>query len=429
MATINGTFNSLIAGTLSGTVATPGATGPAGPAGPAGPQGEPGVGVPAGGLTGQFLSKASNLDYATGWTSLGTMASQSAADYSTTAAANALYYPLSGNPSGFLTAAALTGYATESFVTSQGYITSAALAGYATESWVQSQGYLTTPFNGGEIYNPLVVKYGFGDTWGMTAGPSSISITEEPNFYGQSSVSLSINGIASSVAAFPDFPSFSLDGNNGLNISFSGNSTTVNNGTLTYNGEEPYARKDGATFTGKINFTPVSGVAGLNIGIGGTSAASTTAGDMWIAPGGVSLNFRDGNGAWRICAVTTSTNTFSSPQIVDTTATTAALRVTQKGTGNAIEVEDSTTPDATRFVIDQHGKVGIGVAPDATAALKVDGNGIMFGGASAVQAIYSEGAPSVPAGWNANAPDYVIFFQINGQQFRCPAWLDEPPPP
>jgi hypothetical protein len=42
-------------------------------------------------------------------------------------------------------------------------------------------------------------------------------------------------------------------------------------------------------------------------------------------------------------------------------------------------VEDSTSPDATAFVIDQHGKVGIGVAPDATAALKVDGNGIMFG--------------------------------------------------
>jgi hypothetical protein len=32
------------------------------------------------------------------------------------------FYPLAGNPSGFLTASALTGYATESFVTSQGYI-------------------------------------------------------------------------------------------------------------------------------------------------------------------------------------------------------------------------------------------------------------------------------------------------------------------
>jgi hypothetical protein len=74
MATINGTFNSLIAGTLSGTVATPGATGPAGPTGPTGatgPAGAPGVGVPAGGTAGQFLTKTTTgVDYATGWTTL-----------------------------------------------------------------------------------------------------------------------------------------------------------------------------------------------------------------------------------------------------------------------------------------------------------------------------------------------------------------------
>jgi hypothetical protein len=139
------------------------------------------------------------------------------------------------------------------------------------------------------------------------------------------------------------------------------------------------ANLSGATFTGKVNFTSVSGVAGLNVGIGGTSAAATTAGDLWISSGGVNLNYRDSTGAWRIVAITSSTNTFSSPQIIDTTSTTTALRVTQKGTGDAIRVEDDTTPDTTRFTVDQFGKVGIGIAPDATAALKVDTNGIMFG--------------------------------------------------
>ena len=55
--------------------------------------------------------------------------------YLTTSAAASTYYPLT-NPDGYITSSALTGYATESFVTSQGYITSSALAGYATESWV-----------------------------------------------------------------------------------------------------------------------------------------------------------------------------------------------------------------------------------------------------------------------------------------------------
>lgn len=103
--------------------------------------------------------------------------------YLTIVNAAATYYPLS-NPSGYINASALTGYATQSFVTSQGYITSsaltpyltissasatyqpisgmsayylasnpdgfitsAALGGYATESWVSSQGYLTAPYN------------------------------------------------------------------------------------------------------------------------------------------------------------------------------------------------------------------------------------------------------------------------------------------
>jgi hypothetical protein len=75
---------------------------------------------------------------------LGTMATATAADYSTTTAANALYYPLSGNPSGFLTASSLTGYATESFVTSQGYITSSALSPYLLSSTAASTYYLQT---------------------------------------------------------------------------------------------------------------------------------------------------------------------------------------------------------------------------------------------------------------------------------------------
>jgi hypothetical protein len=150
---------------------------------------------------------------------------------------------------------------------------------------------------------------------------------------------------------------------------------------LTSSALSGYALLSGATFSGKVNFTTVGGVAGLNVGVGGTDVGSNTPGDLWIAPSGSGLNYRDGLGAWRILAARNLSNTFTAPQIVSTPAgtTNAALRITQLGTGHALVVEDSTSPDATAFVIDQHGKVGIGVAPDATAALKVDGNGIMFG--------------------------------------------------
>jgi hypothetical protein len=64
-----------------------------------------------------FLLKADNLsglaDTSTARTNLGlgTMATATAADYSTTTAANGLYYPLSSNPSSYLVAADITGKA------------------------------------------------------------------------------------------------------------------------------------------------------------------------------------------------------------------------------------------------------------------------------------------------------------------------------
>jgi hypothetical protein len=143
-----------------------------------------------------------------------------------------------------------------------------------------------------------------------------------------------------------------------------------------------FASKYGTTFTGKVNFATL-GVATPCINIGGqcdTAPALASNGDIWISNAtSPKLSYKSG-GANLYCATSNLTNTFSSSQIIDTTTTNAALRVTQKGTGNAIEVEDSTTPDSTRFVVDQHGKVGIGTAPDATAAIKIDGNGMSFNG-------------------------------------------------
>ncbi|MCH9838831.1 hypothetical protein K0U83_24410, partial [bacterium] len=132
------------------------------------------VGIPVGGTAGQFLTKIDGTDYNTDWTTvnlsvyavksnnlsdltsapdartnlgLGTMATATASDYSTTTVANGLYYPLSTNPAGYLTSASLTGYATESWVTAgfypltgnpSGFITSSALTPYLTSATAAS---------------------------------------------------------------------------------------------------------------------------------------------------------------------------------------------------------------------------------------------------------------------------------------------------
>jgi hypothetical protein len=54
--------------------------------------------------------------------------------------------------------------------------------------------------------------------------------------------------------------------------------------------------------------------------------------------------------------------TLTQSGIIDVNSSVSALRVTQRGSGNAILVEDSTNPDATPFVVAADGTVGIGTS-------------------------------------------------------------------
>jgi hypothetical protein len=63
---------------------------------------------------------------------------------------------------------------------------------------------------------------------------------------------------------------------------------------------------------------------------------------------------------------TAVTNAFTTNQVIDTSTSVAALRITQRGTGEALRVEDETNPDSSPFVIDLNGNVGIGMSPSGT---------------------------------------------------------------
>ena len=56
----------------------------------------------------------------------------------------------------------------------------------------------------------------------------------------------------------------------------------------------------------------------------------------------------------------------SDASVISVNSANAALRVTQTGSGNALLVEDSTNPDATPFVVDANGNVGIGETSPST---------------------------------------------------------------
>lgn len=65
----------------------------------------------------------------------------------------------------------------------------------------------------------------------------------------------------------------------------------------------------------------------------------------------------------------------SSPVIVDVSSSSTALRVTQRGSGAALRVEDSANPDSTPFVVDASGNVGIGTT-DPDNKLSVTGGAV-----------------------------------------------------
>lgn len=69
------------------------------------------------------------------------------------------------------------------------------------------------------------------------------------------------------------------------------------------------------------------------------------------------------------------------PVVMETSSTLPALRVTQTGAGYSLVVEDSANPDATPFVVDQSGSVGIGSPPSGTYSLDVRRSTDAFWGA------------------------------------------------
>lgn len=138
--------------------------------------------------------------------------------------------------------------------------------------------------------------------------------------------------------------------------------------------------KTGDTMTGKLNL-PASTTASAPLNLGsGVSPTTTIAGDVFAS--GNNIFFKGTTGGPYIFAYKNDTNTFLLPQIISTTSptgdSTPALRITQAGGGEALRVEDSTTPDSTAFVVSTSGKVGIGVTPDASVCLSLDATGVKF---------------------------------------------------
>lgn len=185
-----------------------------------------------------------------------------------------------------------------------------------------------------------------------------------------------------------------------LGADFGTTSTKVTQGGTT-------VLKSGDTMTGKLVLGPSGTSAPLNLGA--NTNPTPVGGDMWMSNTNV-LTWRGNNGATYPTASTVAINSFAASQIIsvnvassalgviqgvtgtgsgisvdlsNTASTAAAVRITNLGTGDCLKVEDSTTPDATPFVVNAAGRVGVGLAADSVAAANLDSGGIKLNNAGA----------------------------------------------
>ena len=247
-------------------------------------------------------------------------------DYLTASAVASGYYPLSSNPAGYLTSSALVPYAT-----------------------------LVSPILTGDPKAPTPLT---------SDNDTSIATT----------AFVKAQGYATSVSVASGY--YPLSSNPA--------------GYLTSSALTPYATLAGATFTGKVNITTNVNLCSINIGSGKTAGLSGIAGDIWIEEN--YMHFRDNGGSDKTLANTNSSNTFANINTFNVTSNSnygialtqsgngGGVRITNLGTGESLRVEDETNPDASPFVISNTGRVGIGIAPDATVALKIDSTGLSFNG-------------------------------------------------
>jgi hypothetical protein len=181
---------------------------------------------------------------------------------------------------------------------------------------------------------------------------------------------------------YPVSASIVTSAENGISLQWlGGNGEFFDAGITLYNGVNTFTGTNNLTgtsnFTGKVNLNPAgTTTAPLNIKTGITPAGAV-AGDIWIATD--SFNYKNSSGATRTVATLSNNNPFTNYQSISVSNNAnPALKITQLGSGEALRVEDETSPDATAFVVSNNGRVGIGVAPHATAALSIDGTGIKF---------------------------------------------------
>jgi hypothetical protein len=149
-------------------------------------------------------------------------------------------------------------------------------------------------------------------------------------------------------------------------------STTTGTGNISLAGPiVGYQSFDSVMNTGDTTFYVFADQIGgpdWEVGIGTFTSPSTLARTIILSSsnGGSVVNFGAGTKDVFISLPASKVNLEDQPNLIDVNSSSPALRITQVGSGSALLVEDSANPDATPFVVDSSGNVGVGTTSPAS---------------------------------------------------------------
>jgi hypothetical protein len=166
------------------------------------------------------------------------------------------------------------------------------------------------------------------------------------------------------------------------------------------------------TTTGAITATSLTtGVASV------TSLAST---------GAVTATSITSTGIANVGSLVTSGTITATSAVFNVSSSSDAVRITQSGTGQAFVVEDSTNPDASQFVVNNDGNVGIGDSTPSqkltvTGNIKPSGNLMLSAGQHL--ALSSDAATRILRNASINGMEFFVgnisrMFIADGGTFR-----------
>jgi hypothetical protein len=174
---------------------------------------------------------------------------------------------------------ALSGYATESFVTGQGYLVSADLSGYATESYVGSQGFLVSSDLSGYATESFVTTQGYITSSALSGYATETFVSDRigDNTVDGTTGNTITDRIASAISAIPDNYITSV----GTNLDVTAGELTLAADVVISDATQTLSNKtiDGATVTGTTSFLNSSNVEGLTIDVSGIGTAHLIAND------------------------------------------------------------------------------------------------------------------------------------------------------